>query len=104
MGSKIEKTENSSRLSFIPHKDDEALFIARKLSKRFDQDISAVLMAAYLTKEGGIIASLRLAFGGMAEIPKRAMATEAYLQGRNIADVTSEGAHPSTCIGFHTPF
>ena len=76
---------------FIPHKDDEALFIARKLSKRFDQDISAVLMAAYLTKEGGIIASLRLAFGGMAEIPKRAMATEAYLQGRNITDVTSEG-------------
>lgn len=73
---------------FIPHKDDKALFIARKLSKRFDQDISAVLMAACLNKNGSIITSIALAFGGMAEIPKRATATEAYLQDRDIAEIT----------------
>ena len=37
--------------------------------------------------EGGRIASVRIAFGGMAEIPKRATAVEAQLAGAALHDV-----------------
>lgn len=47
-----------------------------KLSKRFDQDISAVLGAFNLTLEDGKITEARIAFGGMAATPKRAKAVE----------------------------
>lgn len=53
-----------------------------KLSKRFDQDISAVCGGLNLTVTDGIVTAARLAFGGMAGIPKRATAAEAALQGQ----------------------
>ena len=53
-----------------------------KLSKRFDQDISAVLGAFNVTVEDGVVRSARIAFGGMAGIPKRAAACEAALLGQ----------------------
>jgi len=52
---------------------------AYKISKRFDQDISAVLMAAWLKHDQGKIKELRLGFGGMAAIPSRALRTEEAL-------------------------
>ncbi|RRH75855.1 xanthine dehydrogenase small subunit [Falsigemmobacter faecalis] len=63
-----------------------------KLSKRFDQDISAVLGAFNLVTEAGVIASARIAFGGMAGTPKRAGATEAALIGRALSDETLRAA------------
>lgn len=56
-----------------------------KLSKRFDQDISAVLGAFNITVAGGQITAARIAFGGMAGIPKRARAMEAALIGQPFA-------------------
>lgn len=56
-------------------------FRAYKISKRFDQDISALLAAFCLTVEGQRIAEARIAFGGMAATPKRAIRTEAALVG-----------------------
>lgn len=54
-----------------------------KLSKRFDQDISAVCAAFALhLQDDGVIRSARVAFGGMAAIPKRAAQTEAALIGQ----------------------
>ena len=53
-----------------------------KLSKRFDQDISAVCGAFNITVEAGRVAGARIAFGGMAGIPKRASHTEAALIDR----------------------
>ncbi|GAB3397427.1 xanthine dehydrogenase small subunit [Massilia agilis] len=53
-----------------------------KLSKRFDQDISAVCAAFAITLEAGRITRARIAFGGMAATPKRAAAAEAMLAGR----------------------
>ena len=53
-----------------------------KISKRFDQDISAVLGCFNLHVENGAVASVRIAFGGMAGIPKRAKAVEAALLGK----------------------
>jgi xanthine dehydrogenase small subunit len=52
-----------------------------KLSKRFDQDISAVCGCFNLTVADGKITTARIAFGGMAGTPKRARATEAALMG-----------------------
>jgi xanthine dehydrogenase small subunit len=52
---------------------------AYKVSKRFDQDISAVAAAFALRIEDGRVASVRLAFGGMAAVAARAPATERAL-------------------------
>ncbi len=43
-----------------------------KLSKRFDQDISAVCGCFNITVDDGRVTAARIAFGGMAGIPKRA--------------------------------
>ncbi len=53
-----------------------------KLSKRFDQDISAVCGAFNITQDKGIVTAARIAFGGMAGTPKRAVQAEAVLIGR----------------------
>ncbi|GHG89086.1 xanthine dehydrogenase small subunit [Pseudodonghicola xiamenensis] len=53
-----------------------------KLSKRFDQDISAVCGCFNITVEGGIVTGARIAFGGMAGIPKRARHVESALLGQ----------------------
>ena len=54
-----------------------------KISKRFDQDISAILGAFNLTIHAGKVASVRIAFGGMAATPRRASGAEAALQGKD---------------------
>ncbi|MFZ1469133.1 MAG: FAD binding domain-containing protein, partial [Paracoccaceae bacterium] len=59
-----------------------------KLSKRFDQDISAVCGAFNVTIDGGTVTAARIAFGGMAGIPKRAAATEAALVGQPWTEAT----------------
>ncbi len=55
---------------------------AYKISKRFDSDISAVFAALAVELDGERIASVRLAFGGMAAIVRRAARAEAALLGR----------------------
>jgi xanthine dehydrogenase small subunit len=52
-----------------------------KLSKRIDEDISAVMGAFMVQVEGAVIRAARVAFGGMAGTPCRAPATEAALVG-----------------------
>ncbi|MEM7616496.1 MAG: FAD binding domain-containing protein, partial [Pseudomonadota bacterium] len=62
-----------------------------KLSKRFDQDISAVCGCFNIAVEDGVVTSARIAFGGLAGIPKRASAVEGALIGQpwNLATVTA---------------
>jgi len=63
-----------------------------KLSKRFDQDISAVCGCLNITREAGRVTAARIAFGGMAGIPKRAPAAEAALVGRDWSEATVRDA------------
>ncbi|MBM3611802.1 MAG: xanthine dehydrogenase small subunit [Alphaproteobacteria bacterium] len=63
-----------------------------KLSKRFDQDISALCGAFLIALEGGRVAAARVAFGGMAGTPRRAPLTEAALIG---APWTEAGIAPA---------
>lgn len=53
-----------------------------KLSKRFDQDISAVCACFNVTVTEGVVSAARLAYGGMAATPKRAAKAEAALVGQ----------------------
>lgn len=69
------------------------VFRCFKVSKRFDEDISAVMGAFRLTLDGSRIAAARLAYGGMAAIPKRAAEAEAALLGASLEDPAAwEGA------------
>ncbi len=65
----------------IPLRKESILLRCYKLSKRFDQDISAVCMAIALRLDGDSITEIRIALGGMAAIPKRATLTEQLLNG-----------------------
>jgi xanthine dehydrogenase small subunit len=65
----------------IPQRKEEILLRCYKLSKRFDQDISAVCMAISLRLDGDSVTEIRIALGGMAAIPKRATLTEQLLNG-----------------------
>ena len=63
-----------------------------KLSKRFDQDISAVCGCFHIAVEDGEVAETRIGFGGMAGIPKRAAHVEAALVGRPWSEATIAAA------------
>ena len=65
----------------VPRAQPNQAFRAYKVSKRLDDDISAVCAAFNLTIEDGVVRDARIAFGGMAAIPKRASACEAALVG-----------------------
>lgn len=72
-------------------KQPDTLYCA-KISKRFDQDISAVCACLNLTVEDGSFGAVRLAFGGMAGTPARARHAEAALAGKPVALSSVEAA------------
>ena len=63
-----------------------AVLRAYKISKRFDQDISAVFVCFKLQRDGdrpdARVAQIHIGCGGVAAIPKRALACEKALTGR----------------------
>jgi xanthine dehydrogenase small subunit len=63
-----------------------------KLSKRFDQDISAVCGCFSIIVKDGLVQSARIALGGMAGIPKRAATVEAALLGKPWSEATIAAA------------
>src|SRR5262249_33390974 len=81
-------------------------FAVYKLSKRFDQDISTVIGAFRLERQGGKIVELRAAYGGMAARAMRATSLESTLKGRPwipawLADIEGSLARDFTPIGDH---
>ena len=67
----------------VPPLEDDVFFAVYKISKRRDEDISALCAALHVTLDlDGLVASARIAFGGMAGTPKRAAAAEAALTGQ----------------------
>ncbi|MBI3442079.1 MAG: xanthine dehydrogenase small subunit [Proteobacteria bacterium] len=84
----------------VPAKPPDMLFKTYKVSKRFDQDISAVCGAFALTLKGDVIMAARIAFGGMAATPKRAAKTEAALQGKTWSEATVRQAMAAMSLDF----
>src|SRR5829696_2778864 len=70
----------------IPKLKPSMAFRCYKISKRFDQDISALMGAFCFEMANGAIAGARIAFGGMAGTPRRAKRTEAALTGLRLDD------------------
>ena len=65
----------------IPLPRQGTVLRSHKLSKRFDQDISAVCTAYYLELDGDSVTSFRMACGGLATTIKRATHCEAVIEG-----------------------
>jgi xanthine dehydrogenase small subunit len=73
----------------VPKLKSNERFRAYKISRRFDQDISAVLAAFKFALDGSRVKSVRVACGGMAATPRRAARTEAALAGASLDDPSS---------------
>ena len=82
----------------MPRKEKN--FRCYKISKRFDQDISAICGCFNITIKKETIINARIAFGGMAEIPKRAFAVEDFLIGSSWSEETISKA----CLEFENDF
>jgi xanthine dehydrogenase small subunit len=67
----------------VPVADPQRILRCYKISKRFDQDITASLGAFALTLADGKVVDIRICFGGMAPVPKRARSAEATLKGKS---------------------
>jgi xanthine dehydrogenase small subunit len=76
----------------LPRPPRDMRFACYKVSRRFDQDISAVMGAFCVTLAGDTITRARVAFGGMAATPKRAEKVEAALAGQPFTGATIERA------------
>jgi len=68
------------------------IFKAYKISKRFDDDISSVCASFNLQIINKKIKNIKIAFGGMAEVPKRAINCEKNLNNKNLSLTSFERA------------
>jgi xanthine dehydrogenase small subunit len=71
-----------------------------KISKRFDQDISAVCGCFYVRLNDGSVKDARICFGGMAPTPRRAITVERLLMGSAWTLRTMEEA----AVGFEADY
>jgi xanthine dehydrogenase small subunit len=66
----------------VPRPQDGEQLRAYKISKRYDDDISAVCLVISLTLADGFVSRISIGAGGVAATPVRAAATEALLRGK----------------------
>ena len=66
----------------VPVSQPGLTFRTYKLSKRYDSDISAVCAAFAIRLDDKTINDVRIAYGGMAAVPMRAVSTESSMNGK----------------------
>ena len=76
----------------VPKLAPDAAFRVYKISKRFDQDISALCGAFLIRRDGDTIREARICYGGMAATAKRARAAETMLTGKPWREETIRSA------------
>jgi xanthine dehydrogenase small subunit len=76
------------------------VFRAHKVSKRFEQDISATCAAIRYTLEQGRLKGVRLAYNGLAPSPCRAPQLEKVLEGKAPADVQAADLDAAIAASF----
>ena len=84
----------------VPHPAPGEWLRVDKVSKRLEDDISAVCLAVALQVQDGRIASARIGAGGVAAVPARATKTEAVFAGQPCAEATFEQAAQSLMAEF----
>lgn len=90
----------------VPRARAQERVAAYKISKRFDQDISAICLALRLTFAGGKVQGARIAAGSITGWPRRALKTEAALTGQpwseasvsRAIDIIREEFQPTTGV------
>ncbi len=102
----------------VPRPAEGEFLRVYKISKRFDDDISAVCLALNLVRDGERVARIGIGAGGVAATPVRAVQAEAILQGgpwnaeaaaaaadalrrefQPISDMRASAAYRSTVLG-----
>lgn len=77
----------------VPVPAEGSHFAIYKVSKRYEEDITATLGAFHLTLDAaGNVETVRIAYGGMAATPKRASTVEAALTAKPWTEATVEAA------------
>lgn len=77
----------------VPRPQPGEFLRAYKISRRFDDDISAVCLVIRLALEDGRVSRIGIGAGGVAATPVRAAQTEAFLAGRPwTADTVQQAA------------
>ncbi|HYA74446.1 MAG TPA: xanthine dehydrogenase small subunit [Roseiarcus sp.] len=91
------------RALLAPNLRANQAYRAFKVSKRFDEDISAVMGAFRFTLDARRIEDARIAYGGMAATPKRAGGAEKALLGASLDDRASWSAAIAALASDFTP-
>ncbi len=88
----------SIRIPYLPNGEKLACY---KVTKRKDEDISALCGAfRVFVNDDGNVGMVRIAFGGMAATPKRAVAVEEALIGKPWTAATIEAALPAFAVDY----
>ena len=77
---------------FIPRPAPGAIFAAEKLSRRHDQDISAIGLSLLLERDGDVITRARIAHGGCGPMAARAPEAETVLAGAPFTEAQARAA------------
>jgi xanthine dehydrogenase small subunit len=88
------------RAIVIPPRRSGELFVAEKLSRRRDQDISTLTAALRVMMVEGLVQDCSIAFGGMADRVMRAPAVEAALRGTRLLPETLAAARAALAASF----
>jgi xanthine dehydrogenase small subunit len=76
----------------VPRPQPGEFLRAYKISKRYDDDISAVCLVINMTLQDGKVARVSIGAGGVAPVPARAAATEAFLLGQRWSEEAAREA------------
>lgn len=76
----------------VPQPEPDEFLQVYKISKRLEDDISAVCLAVQLRVRDGVVAQVSIGVGGVAATPVRARLTEASLIGQTWTTTTVEAA------------
>jgi xanthine dehydrogenase small subunit len=79
----------------VPKPMPNELLRVYKISKRFDDDISAVCLAVKLQREGALVTQASIGVGGVAATPVRAIRTEAVLTNQPWTQTTVQAGMAS---------
>ena len=84
----------------VPKPGPGEVFRAHKVSKRFDQDISATCCAMSYRLVRGRFTDVRLAYNGLAPSPCRAPQLEAVIEGRSAEEVNAKDLDQAIAASF----
>jgi len=76
----------------VPSPTDDELSRVYKISKRFEDDISAVCLAIRLQLQDGLVREASIGVGGVAATPVRAVRTQAALRGQRWSQQAAQAA------------